>query len=927
MLPKIGSIGKGLATMSRRKSWKAVEPYDASSDKDDLSNASSEDAYIQTFSVLLADNAPSWSVPPSRRPIFLEKDYSSDESESILSEAQESRANQIADRLRSFQGKTNLSCSISTATTSSSTNDQLVDSVDSSQSSGSKHNQQFDDRQRRSKQGKEASSRSGWAEKKNPSTSFKSKKSNEASPPALFTPDNPPPPPPRPNNRSATNLFPPPPPPPPAPLKTDLKARRMSYGESMRTSRQLSKSCNYATLSYNRRTRRVSFSDEHPRLQRSLSTTFRESKKMSKSLTNFEASLFELKKTEYRKRASVSSTSVVVPRNLSTPSQQNRYQRKDSLQESFSSSMPNVLSDYKPKSALFHDDSEIPSPSLPALPMIAPNKSQNADDEWSEILSAVEDRTQASVVGSNGPKEASAWNEDDPGFRAESSTALVPSPSNKANFSGRPGRHTVEYRDFQRPRRHRRAVSEVEFDRQSSGKAVVHKDCSQSSGGKMLRDNANEVTRSLRETSFNDSTRFSVDSKQQEDDLNADEEVEPSSPANKEKNVKDKSFLNKIPLLQKVRNRSFNIDDDAHTAKSSNKPKYDKNGRCKKHPSIIIAKKRPFAKGWDIIQTCPRCSQLASDGQVTEDYCVGVDELLAPSNAKKYDWQLASSFTSTKSNCSNDQKQIEGASDFLAKSGALRSANSLSEAASRAISQSRINDSPSKQSRSMNEKIDSSRRSGSSKQSRNNSERIDSSGRSGSSRQLPRHGSSQFDNSRSSMNGSMEFNNSPIGNGPSSSHFDSSMNGSMNFNDHVRSRPMDNYMGGYPNQLDYSTKSEGHTSSSRQQLDYSTRSEAQASARSVSSAVVSKMPYKTPWGQTGWYSGEVDQFGVPNGEGRMRFKSGEQHIGQWTSGYSEQYIGTSSRMKRGFGINVAPWKESSYSELNYNGYSSRSVRT
>jgi hypothetical protein len=469
MLPKIGSIGKGPATMSRRKSWKAVEPYDSSSDKDDLSNASSEDAYIQTFSVLLADNAPSWSVPSSRRPIFVEKDYSSDESESILSEAQESRANQIADRLRSFQGKKNPSCnSETTATTSSSTNDQFVDSVDSSQSSGSKHSRKFDDRPRRRKQGKEASSRSGWAEKKNPSTRFKSKKSNEASLPALFTPDNPPPPPPRPNNRSATNLFPPPPPPPPAPLKTDLKARRMSYGESMRTSRRLSKSCNEATLSYNRRTNRVSFSDEHPSLQRSLSTTFHESKKMCKSFTNFEASLSELRKTDYRKRASVSSTSVVVPRNLSTPSQQNKHQRKDSLQESFSSSMPNVLSDYsqiKPKSARFHDDSEIPSPSLSALSMFAPNNSQNADDEWSEILSAVEDRTQASAAGSNGPKEASAWNEDGPGFRAETSTALVPSPSSKASFSGRPARHTVEYRDLQRPRRQRRAVSEVEFDR------------------------------------------------------------------------------------------------------------------------------------------------------------------------------------------------------------------------------------------------------------------------------------------------------------------------------------------------------------------------------------------------------------------------------------------------------------------------------
>jgi hypothetical protein len=84
-------------------------------------------------------------------------------------------------------------------------------------------------------------------------------------------------------------------------------------------------------------------------------------------------------------------------------------------------------------------------------------------------------------------------------------------------------------------------------------------------------------------------------------------------------------------------------------------------------------------------------------------------------------------------------------------------------------------------------------------------------------------------------------------------------------------------------------------------LDYNMRNE---------TVIVSRMPYTTPWGQTGWYSGEINHYGVPNGEGRMRFKTGEDHFGRWNNGYSEQYIEASIRMKRGFGTNVAPWKES-----------------
>jgi hypothetical protein len=53
------------------------------------------------------------------------------------------------------------------------------------------------------------------------------------------------------------------------------------------------------------------------------------------------------------------------------------------------------------------------------------------------------------------------------------------------------------------------------------------------------------------------------------------------------------------------------------------------------------------------------------------------------------------------------------------------------------------------------------------------------------------------------------------------------------------------------------------------------RNKAQVGTKAARSTVVSKMPFKMPWGQSGWYSGEVDHFGIPDGKGRMRLKSGE----------------------------------------------------
>lgn len=1006
MVPKLGSIGKGIVGMGRRKSWKSVEPYEASPDgKDDLSETS-EDAYIQTFRELLADSAPSWSAPSSsRRPTYIEQDHSLDESESILSDAlfvNESKANEIADRLQTFKVKKNhtgndsQSSGKSTVTTRSSTN---AGSVDSSQSSNSKpkskglsRSMSFDGRPRSTgRTGRTDSGlRSSWAERKHPKQEGKSRKSEAAL--VLFTPDNPPPPPPRPDtntngqSRRFSHLCPPPPPPPPAPLKIDFKARRLSSGEfiSRRNSRRMSKSLTESSIA-DRRHRRVSFQDEHPALKKKLSTTFAdreqkneptnasENRKLraeARSITESETCLSGLKKMERRnKRASISSTSVVVPRSesalesrrpkeLSKSFHDNIYSgpsRKDSVQESFSSSMPDVLSEYKPKpNASFCDDSVIPKRQ-------ARGKSNADDEEWTEIISAVENRTEVSEVVAlpNGPQEVRPKVEvkDPPAHNAHPTL-----PRREASFnSAQSPRRSFKSHDG-RARSQRPAVSEVNFDDHTARKASsFHEDFSCHTRKSSFQDNA--MNQSVNQSRFREgSACFSVDSKhvqlkaaskiERQDetrDVKPDKEPEVSTPT-KDKTPNDTSILSKISLP--FRNRSGSIDDKAKE-KSSNKPKYDKNGRCKKHPSIIIAKKRPFAKGWDTIQTCPRCSQSSSVHQISDDYCVvGVDELLAPSN-KTYDWQLSSSFTSTKSN------------DLLAKSDALRSAASLSEAASQAIAQSGINDSP-MQRRSNVDRLGLSARSGSSRQFSNSTTgssrkltdsmrsvsltQLDSSMNgsmhSDSSRQLDYYAGNcsseqlynstntpiQFDNSlnSSSRSGSArQFHNSMTG---SSRHMDCNMNQSpTQMECAIRSRS-NSFVGGYPSQIDYSARSEGHANNSRQ-LDYSTRSEGYgarseaASTRHGSSAIVSKMPYKTPWGQAGWYSGEVDNFGVPNGEGRMRFKSGEQHAGEWSNGYSEQHMENSIRMKRGFGTNVAPWKENSYSDLNYNECSSRSIRT
>ena len=73
--------------------------------------------------------------------------------------------------------------------------------------------------------------------------------------------------------------------------------------------------------------------------------------------------------------------------------------------------------------------------------------------------------------------------------------------------------------------------------------------------------------------------------------------------------------------------------------------------------------------------------------------------------------------------------------------------------------------------------------------------------------------------------------------------------------------------------------------------------------------VVSKMPFTTPWGDAGWYSGEVNESGKPNGKGRMSFKNGNMHEGMWANGYSDQYLESSDLMTRGFIQKPGSWEQ------------------
>ena len=62
---------------------------------------------------------------------------------------------------------------------------------------------------------------------------------------------------------------------------------------------------------------------------------------------------------------------------------------------------------------------------------------------------------------------------------------------------------------------------------------------------------------------------------------------------------------------------------------------------------------------------------------------------------------------------------------------------------------------------------------------------------------------------------------------------------------------------------------------------------ATAASNDTSPIRVSRMPYTTSWGESGWYTGEVNSDGRPQGRGRLRTKTGNVIGGMWSNGYSD----------------------------------------
>mmetsp|Transcript_16358 Transcript_16358/g.35411 ORF Transcript_16358/g.35411 Transcript_16358/m.35411 type:complete len:699 (+) Transcript_16358:98-2194(+) len=72
---------------------------------------------------------------------------------------------------------------------------------------------------------------------------------------------------------------------------------------------------------------------------------------------------------------------------------------------------------------------------------------------------------------------------------------------------------------------------------------------------------------------------------------------------------------------------------------------------------------------------------------------------------------------------------------------------------------------------------------------------------------------------------------------------------------------------------------------------------------------VSTMPYSALWGRSGWYSGDVNEDGIPHGIGMMRFKNGDKCDGKWTTGYPDMFLANGYRTKRVYSKNRTPREE------------------
>ncbi|KAL3790619.1 hypothetical protein ACHAW5_004186 [Stephanodiscus triporus] len=70
--------------------------------------------------------------------------------------------------------------------------------------------------------------------------------------------------------------------------------------------------------------------------------------------------------------------------------------------------------------------------------------------------------------------------------------------------------------------------------------------------------------------------------------------------------------------------------------------------------------------------------------------------------------------------------------------------------------------------------------------------------------------------------------------------------------------------------------------------------------RQGSKLQVSKMPYKDHNNREGSYTGEINEYGQPNGRGTLRYMDGTEFEGKWKDGHSEEIDASMEKLKNGF---------------------------
>ncbi|KAL7465844.1 hypothetical protein ACHAXS_006153 [Conticribra weissflogii] len=258
--------------------------------------------------------------------------------------------------------------------------------------------------------------------------------------------------------------------------------------------------------------------------------------------------------------------------------------------------------------------------------------------------------------------------------------------------------------------------------------------------------------------------------------------------------------------------------------------RFDKtSGRCVHHPSIIVARKKPFAKGWDMIRDgCPLCMDKKDQDQQESSRpkgSKGIDELLAPSRQMTYKWSKPAE--------TNNSERIPGVDEFMASANNLNNANNLI----RSFSEANQGSSGDKNVNNANDLFQAA----------------------GALFEYDSYGVPGNDTAQYKVQPHMT---------KTPQRPRRSSNESQTYNPQAYSQPGTN-----------KTDPNGYS-------------------------IVSKMPYTTPWGESGWYSGLVNEAGIPNGKGRMRFKDGSQHDGVWANGYSNVYLESNHPVKKSPSRNI-----------------------